>query len=163
MNIVTGLSDQAVGELHLRAEPVDPAHPVMAGMPGKASVFVGESPVFTTTDGFEGAAVAKYQEAGAPLLSGYLLGEERLHGFAAALDVRHGKGHVILLGFRPQWRGQPFGTFRILFNSVLLHGEHGARAAGSADFWSPPPEREESEESEEKKKEEEKDSVPTGK
>ena len=121
---------------------VDTVHPVMAGMPGRASVFVGRSPVFTTTEGFEGAALAKYQEAGSPLLSGYLLGEEHINGFAAALDVRHGKGHVVLLGFRPQWRGQPFGTFRIVFNSALFHGEHAAKAVGSANFWSPPPEPE---------------------
>jgi hypothetical protein len=128
---------------------VDPVHPVMAGMPGKASVFVGKSPVFTTTDGFEGTPLARYQEVGSPLLSGYLLGEKHLQGFAAALAVRHGTGHVLLLGFRPQWRGQSFGTFRVLFNSLLLHGEHAAQAVGSANFWSPSPE---SEGSEEKKK-----------
>jgi hypothetical protein len=27
---------------------------------------------------------------------------------------------VVLLGFRPEWRGQPFGTFRVLFNAALF-------------------------------------------
>ena len=127
---------------------VDPAHPVMAGMPMHASVFVGRSPVFTTSEGFEGVALAKYQKSGSPLLSGYLLGEDQINGFAAAMDVRHGKGHVILIGFRPQWRGQAFGTFRLLFNSALFHGEHAEKAEGSPEFWSPPPESEEPEEGE---------------
>ena len=56
---------------------------------------------------------------GSPLRSGYLLGEKYLQGKAAAIDARVGDGHVILLGFRPQWRGQPFGSFRVLFNSLL--------------------------------------------
>ena len=38
---------------------------------------------------------------------------------AAALDVWLDAGHVMLLGFRPEWRGQPFGTFRVLFNAIL--------------------------------------------
>ena len=118
---------------------VDPTHPVMAGMPPKAKVFVSRSPVFTTTEGFRGAALAKYRESGSPLLSGYLLGEEYLRGYAAALDVRHGDGHVILIGFKPQWRGQPFGTFRILFNAALYYGTHAANATGAPGFWSAPP------------------------
>lgn len=101
----------------------DLAHPVMAGMPERAKVFVDGSPVFATLDGFEGAVIAKYAKDGSPLLSGYLLGEKYIQGHAAALDVRHGRGHVILIGFRPQWRGQPFGTFRVLFNSVLFGGD----------------------------------------
>ena len=32
----------------------------MAGMPQRANVFVDDSPVFTTLDGFEGSALAKY-------------------------------------------------------------------------------------------------------
>ncbi|HUQ86627.1 MAG TPA: M14 family zinc carboxypeptidase [Vicinamibacterales bacterium] len=97
----------------------DPSQPVMAGMPTTADVFVFGSPAFETTAGFDGAVLATYPNEGSPLRSGYLLGEQYLRGKAAALDVRLGDGHVILLGFRPQWRGQPFGTFRVLFNSLL--------------------------------------------
>jgi hypothetical protein len=117
----------------------DPTHPVMAGMPTRAPVFFSRSPVFTTTEGFEGVALAKHVEAGSPLLSGFLLGEEHLHGYAAALDVHHGNGHVILLGFKPQWRGQPFGSFRAMFNAALFHGPHAGNAQGQDGFWTAPP------------------------
>jgi len=97
----------------------DPSQPAMAGMPKDADIFVFGSPAFETTAGFDGAVLATYPNDGSPLRSGYLLGEQYLQGKAAALDVRVGQGHVILLGFRPQWRGQPFGSFRVLFNSIL--------------------------------------------
>ncbi len=124
---------------------VDVTHPVMAGMPERAAVFVDGSPVFMPEDGFEGGALAVYAAEGSPLLSGYLLGEEYLQDRAAALEVRHGDGHVILLGFRPQWRGQPFGTFRVLFNAVLYGDRLAAGATGDPDFWSPPGEEGEGE------------------
>ncbi len=98
---------------------VDTTHPVMAGMPEKAAVFVDGSPVFETAAGFNGTVLARYQESGSPLLSGYLIGDSYLHGKAAAVDVPLGDGHVVLIGFRPEWRGQPFGTFRVLFNAAL--------------------------------------------
>jgi hypothetical protein len=97
----------------------DPSQPVMAGMPKEADIFVFGSPTFETTAGFDGGVLATYPNEGSPLRSGYLLGDQYLHGKAAALDARLGDGHVILLGFRPQWRGQPFGTFRVLFNAIL--------------------------------------------
>ncbi|MEE2897453.1 MAG: hypothetical protein VX815_03210, partial [Gemmatimonadota bacterium] len=84
------------------------------------------------------AVIASYGPDGSPLLSGYLLGEQHLQGQAAALDVRHGEGHVILLGFRPQWRGQPRGTFRVLFNAVLFHGALASESTGTDGFWEKP-------------------------
>jgi len=92
---------------------------VMAGMPASAAVFVQGSPAFETLEGFEGSILARYAGSGSPLLSGYLLGEKYLQGKAAALDVTCGAGHVLLIGFRPAWRGQTFGTFRVLFNAAL--------------------------------------------
>ncbi len=134
-NVTNGLSrkDFFMAGSVLAVE-VDPAHPVMAGMPTNAKVFGDGSPVFTTTDGFEGMALAKYQPTGSPLLSVYLAGEKYVQGYAVALDVHYGSGHVILLGFRPQWAaGQPFGTFRVLFNSLLYYGESGGEGERNAE------------------------------
>jgi hypothetical protein len=119
-NVVAGLRPD---EFFLRGSivevTVDRAHPVMAGMPERAAVFVDGSPVFEPDADFKGAVLARYAESGSPLLSGYLIGEKYLQGKAAAVDAPLGDGHVVLLGFRPQWRGQPFGTFRVLFNAAL--------------------------------------------
>jgi hypothetical protein len=119
-NAVEGLRPE---EFYLRGSVVEvvtnPTHPVMAGMPEKAAVFVDGSPVFEPAEGFKGTVLAKYQETGSPLLSGYLIGEKYLQGKAAALDVELDKGHILLIGFRPQWRAQPFGTFRVVFNAAL--------------------------------------------
>jgi hypothetical protein len=119
-NVVAGVNRQEffTGGSLLQVQ-TDPTHRVMAGMPGEAAVFVQNSPAFEPREGFRGTVLARYAESGSPLLSGYLVGEEYLNGKAAALDVEHGLGRVVLLGFRPQWRGQSFGTFRVLFNAAL--------------------------------------------
>ncbi len=98
---------------------VDTLHPVNAGMPHEADVVVNGSPLFETQPGFEGSVLATYPSAGPILRSGFLQGEDLMKGKAAALDVKHGSGHVILFGFQPQWRGQPQGTFRVIFNSLF--------------------------------------------
>ncbi len=164
---LNGSSDFAVEQLHLPVRNVvdgvardeyfadgaivellvDPSHPVMSGMPERAKVFVGGSPVFTTEEGFEGRALAKYAENGTPLLSGYFLGEEHVQGYAAALEVEHGEGRVVLLGLRPQWRGQPFGTFKVLFNAALYSGAVAARTPDNEGFWAAPEEEDDEVES----------------
>jgi hypothetical protein len=95
-----------------------PVNRFMAGMPARAAVFYDSGPVFETTEGFKGAVIAKYPESEPVLASGFLQGEKLIQGKAAAVDVELGQGHVLLLGFRPQWRGQTWGTFRIIFNAA---------------------------------------------
>jgi hypothetical protein len=119
-NAVAGLPPE---EFFLRGSlvevNVDTAQPIMTGMPAQTAIFVDGGPVFDTSDGFEGAVLARYGNQGSPLLSGYLIGERHLNGKAAALRADLGDGRILLIGFRPEWRGQPFGTFRVLFNAIV--------------------------------------------
>jgi hypothetical protein len=120
-NVAEGLRTE---EFFLRGSIVEvqshASHPVMAGMPARAAVFVDGSPVFETQPGFKGTVLASYAEKGSPLLSGYLIGEKVINGRAAAVDVELDRGHIVLIGFRPQWRGQSFGTFRVIFNALIF-------------------------------------------
>jgi hypothetical protein len=119
-NVVAGLRPEEFF-LHgtIVEASIDATSDIMAGMPEKAAIFADNSPVFETLDGFKGRVLAKYDDEASPLLSGYLIGEKYMNGKAAALDVEVDAGRVVLLGFRPEWRGQPFGTFKVLFNAVI--------------------------------------------
>jgi hypothetical protein len=112
----------------------------MAGMPEQTDVTVNQPPAFTTTDGFEGAVLAKFPATDSPLRSGFLTAgaEQYLDGYAAALDVKHGSGHVVLMAFNPNWRGQPTASFRMIFNTLFFGGETARQATASAGFWTAP-------------------------
>jgi hypothetical protein len=60
------------------------------------------------------------------LQSGWLLGEQVIARKAAAVSVKHGRGKVVLLGFRAQHRAQTHGTFKLVFNA-LLNGPPASR------------------------------------
>jgi hypothetical protein len=63
-------------------------------------------------------AVASYPASGNPLLSGWLLGGSKLNGKAALVDVKHGRGHVVLYGFRPQYRGSRWPRIRLSGSAI---------------------------------------------
>jgi len=119
-NVLGGLnSDQfyCSGSL-VRVELRDAAHPALWGMPREPIVMFERGPAFEQKSGFRGTVLASYPKDRNPLESGYLLHPERLQGKAAAMEVFYGDGRVYLFGFRPQWRGQSHGTYKLVFNAI---------------------------------------------
>jgi hypothetical protein len=104
----------------LKVQLEDPKNPLVAGLSPDPIVMFERGPAFDTRPDFKGTVLARYVRDRSPLESGYLAGPDRIEGKIAALDVDYGKGHVILLGFRPQWRGQSHGTYKFFFNALYL-------------------------------------------
>ncbi len=99
----------------LRAS-VDTAQPLAHGLEPTLPVWFEGSPAFEVE---QGRALARYED-GDPLLSGWLLGGERLKGRAALVDAPLGKGRAVLFGFRPQYRAQSRATYVALLNALYL-------------------------------------------
>ena len=111
----------------------DVKHPVAYGMPEEAPGMFIQSPAFRFNPSFGGrgaVAIAKYPGEDI-LMSGYLKGEKYLKNGVAAADVPLGKGRVVMLGFGVEQRGQPHGTFKLLFNS-LYYATMAARSGAGA-------------------------------
>jgi hypothetical protein len=95
-------------------------HPLTAGMTAPVpAIWFEDSPAFEITDPSRATAVATYQASGDPLLSGWLLGGAKLNGKAAMVDVAQGKGHVVLYGFRPQYRAQTMATQPLIWEAIM--------------------------------------------
>jgi len=144
-DVVDGLprTDFYVPGSILRIE-LDTNDPIAKGMPKDSIAWVENSPVFEvpsgSSEGTKGRGpsgaysltpalsqgergssvkvIAWYPKEQDPLLSGWLLGADRIKGKAALVEVGLGKGRIILFGFRPQYRGQSLATYPLFFNAI---------------------------------------------
>ncbi|MFN7928812.1 MAG: M14 metallopeptidase family protein [Blastocatellia bacterium] len=89
------------------------------GMEKESIAWFEQSPAFEVLDANAVRVIAKYASDANPLLSGWILGDSLLRGKAVMVEVKLGKGRVILFGFRPQYRGQSLATFPLIFNAIL--------------------------------------------
>lgn len=93
-----------------------PEHPISYGLEREANVLFLHSPAFDLGLGAQNIAAYPMQN---PLVAGWILGAEHLQGKSALVEVPLGRGRVTLVGFRPQFRAQARGTYRVLFNAML--------------------------------------------
>jgi hypothetical protein len=99
---------------------IDNTDPLAYGMPKTADVDFDSSPVFhiTPSDSVKTTNVAWY--AGKETLdSGWALGQAYLDGGTAVAEANVGQGKVIVIGPEVTFRGQPHGTFKLLFNGLF--------------------------------------------
>ncbi|MBN1939628.1 MAG: peptidase [Candidatus Aminicenantes bacterium] len=101
---------------------VDTRNPLAYGMNAVTDVFFDGSPVFkldpeATLTGLRPVA---WFEKPAALRSGWAWGESYLQGGVGVVEAPVGKGRLVLFGPEILFRGQPHGTFKLLFNGIHL-------------------------------------------
>ncbi len=105
---------------------VDNTNPIAFGMPSDAYVFSSGGQAYDITllpeynrGNHQVRSIATYARTNL-LASGWISGERLVAGKSVLVEANYGKGRVILYGFRPQFRGQTYGTFKLLLNAIYL-------------------------------------------
>jgi hypothetical protein len=103
----------------LRAR-VNNTQPVAFGLPEDVDVFFNNSPVFRLLPEAFAAGVkpVAWFDSPNPLRSGWAWGQSYLQGGTAVVDAAFGRGRLLLYGPEVIFRGQPHGTFKLLFNGI---------------------------------------------
>ncbi len=99
-----------------------PEHPITFGLPAEIGVFSRGKPVFKTQIprfDMDRRVVGYFPERNI-LMSGYAEKETLLGNTAALVWIKKNKGQLVLFSFQPQFRASTQGSFKLLFNALLL-------------------------------------------
>ncbi len=112
---------------------VDNRMPLGYGFDSAVDVFFDDSPVFRIGDAARTKArgVAWFADV-APLRSGWAWGQQYLDGMMAVVDAPLGAGRVLMFGPEINYRAQPHGTFKFLFNGLFVGKAVSVPAVGAA-------------------------------
>lgn len=100
------------------SSPITRDAPLLESSSDESIAWVEGALAFEPT-GDAAKVIARFAGANELLLSGWLLGGEKIANKGAIVEVKRGKGRVILFAFRPQYRGQSIATLPFLFNAIL--------------------------------------------
>jgi hypothetical protein len=100
---------------------IEHASPATHGLEETEVVMYNRSPVLRVEPGASGVTVlGRYGEN--PLRSGWAWGQEKLVGGVALAEAQLGSGKIFLYTPEVNFRGQPHGTFALLFNAIYYGG-----------------------------------------
>lgn len=108
-------------------------HPLAWGMPCETTVLFIEGPVLEIVPSHwneQYHEVVRFADRDL-LSSGWLIGEENLRKKPLLIEAKLGKGRVLAYSFRPHFRGQTHGTFKLLLNAVYTYAESGSAGGES--------------------------------
>ncbi|HVR27594.1 MAG TPA: M14 metallopeptidase family protein [Candidatus Polarisedimenticolia bacterium] len=107
---------------------VDPNEPLGFGMPTEsAAMFSGSRQgggnslamdIFDSGKVNVESRIAASYPGENELLSGWMVGGERMTGKASVVDIKDGKGRIVMFGFRPLFRAQSHGTYKLFLNAL---------------------------------------------
>jgi len=99
---------------------VDNTQPLAYGMGVKADFFFESSPSFKLKPDAakRGVKPVAWFDSDKSLRSGWAWGQTYLQDSVAAIEAQVGRGKVFMFGPEITFRGQPHGTFKLLFNGI---------------------------------------------
>jgi hypothetical protein len=109
---------------------VDTKDPLAWGMSDEVDVVFANSPTFRLSAEAKGMRRVAWFDSKTPLRSGWAWGQQYLDQAVSIIEAPVGKGHVVLFGNEVNWRAQPHGTFKLLFNGIY-YGSAMAAASGA--------------------------------
>jgi hypothetical protein len=94
------------------------------GLDDEVDIFFDHSPVLRLQPAAVAAGVTPlaWFDSDAPLRSGWAWGQHHLNGGLAMAEAKVGNGNLFMFGPEITNRGQPHGTFKLLFNGIFLAG-----------------------------------------
>ncbi len=96
---------------------VDTSFPIARTMSKDENAYFINSSAFEASDKDRVHVIARYAKDEV-LRSGWLRGEDKIKDRIALADIGMGKGRIVLFAFRPQHRGQTWGTFPFIWNAI---------------------------------------------
>ena len=99
---------------------VDNSNPLAYGLPEMVDVFFDNNPVFRLKPeaALKGVKPVAWFNSDKPLRSGWAWGQKYLQDGVAVVEANVGKGKLFIFGPEINFRAQPHGTFKFLFNGI---------------------------------------------
>jgi Zinc carboxypeptidase len=103
---------------------VDNTQPLAWGLEEHVDVMFSNSPTFKLPAEADKMGIQKvaWFDSKSPLRSGWAMGQENLENGVAMIDAKVGDGNLAMFGPLILFRGEPHGTFKLLFNGIARAG-----------------------------------------